>query len=151
MQREDIPTTTRPLFQVDQGEPSQSTNKPEIVNRVAEAKRVIKRLSNMILEHRQASFQLGVEIGKEELSIVFTALRNHASGGAGFLELTNHDEIQSHCLNRLFEELVEEPSNILYATPTGPDSIRYDAMDPSFWVECLDLLEKDIISKKSHR
>ena len=147
MTQENIPTTTRPLFEADQGKPILVGDKPEIVNRAAEAKRVIERLSSIILEHRKASLDLGVELGWPELSIVLDALRDHASGGIGSLNLTSHDEIQTHCLNRLFEELVEEPSNILYVTPTGPDSTRYDAMDPSFWIECLDLLEKNILPK----
>ena len=50
--------------------------------------------------------------------------------------------IHAHVLTRLFEELVEEPSNILFTTVTGPETTRYDAMNPSFWLECLDLMEK---------
>jgi alpha-galactosidase len=47
----------------------------------------------------------------------------------------------THVLTRLFEELVEEPSNILFTTTTGPETTRYDAMDATFWLECLDLME----------
>lgn len=39
------------------------------------------------------------------------------------------DEIHAHVLDRFFEELVGEPSNVLFTARTGPDSIRYDAMD----------------------
>jgi len=41
---------------------------------------------------------------------------------------------------------VEEPSNILYLVQTGPDTTRYDAMDSAFWIECLDLLQKQYSS-----
>ena len=58
------------------------------------------------------------------------------------------DEIHGYCLNRLFDELVEEPSNILFTTKTGPDTIRYDAMNASFWIECLDLMEASFSSPK---
>ena len=58
------------------------------------------------------------------------------------------DEIHGYCLNRLFDELVEEPSNILFTTKTGPDSIRYDAMNAKFWLECLDLMEAIFCSPK---
>ena len=37
-----------------------------------------------------------------------------------------------------------EPSNVLFTTRTGPDSIRYDAMEPDFWIECLDLMERTL-------
>ena len=149
MARKNIPDTIRPLFDFDQRGVSLPIDKPVIENRVAEAKRVIKRLAAIILEHREVSLQLGFELEGEDLRIVIEALREHAVGGRGFLQLSDHDEIQSHCLNRLYEELVEEPSNILYATPTGPDSTRYDAMDPSFWIECLNLLEEKILKKKN--
>ena len=149
MARKNIPDTIRPLFDFDQRGVSLPIDKPVIENRVAEAKRVIKRLAAIILEHREVSLQLGFELGGEDLRIVIEALRDHAKGGGGLLKLSDYDEIQSHCLNRLYEELVEEPSNILYATPTGPDSTRYDAMDPSFWIECLNLLEEKILKNKN--
>ena len=151
MSRDNIPATTRPLFEDIQGGSKLPNDKPEIANRKAEAKRVIKRISGIILEHREASLQLDVELNWEELSIVIAALRDHASGGQGTLKLTDYDEIESHCLNRLFEELVEEPSNILYVTPTSPSTTRYDSMDPSFWIECLDLLEREILSNISNQ
>jgi hypothetical protein len=56
------------------------------------------------------------------------------------------DAIHAHVLNRLFEELVEEPSNILYAKPNadGSKPAGYQAMDVPFWLECLDLLETEL-------
>lgn len=140
MPRRTIPETVRPLLQIEEEEPP--ADKPEIVDRTAEAKRVVKRISTIIAEHHRASLDIGVKLAGTELGLVIAALRDHAQGGSGALDLSNHDEIQSHCLQRLFEELVEEPSNILYVTQTGPDTSRYDAMDSSFWIECLDLLEK---------
>ena len=57
------------------------------------------------------------------------------------------DEI--HALTRLFEELVEEPSNILFTTITGPETTRYDGMDTALWLECLDAIEKSTSSPAS--
>jgi len=150
MLNDDIPATTKPLFEdLQMGSPLPD-DKPEIVNRKAEAKRVINRISGIILEHREASLQLNVVLGWNELSIVINALRDHAQGGQGILQLADLDEIQAHCINRLYEELVEEPSNILYSTPTGPSTTRYDSMEPSFWIECLDLLENEILKSTSN-
>ncbi|HAE30189.1 MAG TPA: hypothetical protein DCF89_03665 [Flavobacteriales bacterium] len=150
MLNDDIPATTKPLFEdLQMGSPLPD-DKPEIVNRKAEAKRVINRISGIILEHREASLQLNVVLGWNELSIVINALRDHAQGGQGILQLAGLDEIQAHCINRLYEELVEEPSNILYSTPTGPSTTRYDSMEPSFWIECLDLLENEILKSTSN-
>jgi hypothetical protein len=143
MPSEDHPKTIRPLFKIEEEKPGPPVDAPEIINRPQEAKRVAKRITSIVDEHRHASLALGVTLGAAELRIVIAALRDHAKGGPGTLDLTNRDELQSHCLRRLFEELVEEPSNILYATKTGADSIRYDAMESSFWIECLDLLQKN--------
>ena len=147
MSIDNIAATRIPLFEGVFGGSNLPSDKPEIKNRKTEAKRVIKRISGIILEHREASLQLDVELNWEELSIVIAALGNHASGGQGTLKLTDYDEIESHCLNRLFEE----PSNILYVTPTGPSTTRYYSMDPSFWIECLDLLETEILSNISNQ
>ena len=151
MPRDNVPATTRHLFEDVLGKSNLPSVKPEIENRKTEAKRVIKRIFGIILEHREASLQLDVDLGWEELSIVIAALRDHANGGLGTLKLNDYDEIESHCLNRLFVELVEEPSNILYVTPTSPNTTRYNSMDPSFWIECLDLLEREILSNISNQ
>ena len=68
MSRDNIPATTRPLFEDVQGGSNLPNDKPEIANRKAEAKRVIKRISGIILEHREASLQLDVELNWGELS-----------------------------------------------------------------------------------
>ena len=151
MSRDNIAATTRPILKDVFGGSNLPSDKPEIENRKTEAKRVIKRISGIILEHREASLQLDVELNWEELSIVIAALGNHASGGQGTLKLTDYDEIESQRLNRLTEELVEEPCNIFYVTPTSPSSTRYNSMDPSFWIECLDQLEREIISNISNQ
>ena len=64
--------------------------------------------------------------------MVIDALKKHAKGEDASPVAGARDEIHGYCLNRLFEELVVEPSNILFTTKTGPDTIRYDAMNPTF-------------------
>lgn len=92
-------------------------------------------------DHRQAAVPLNIDLGIEDLSFVIRALREHVQGGAGIPVLGVRDEIYGYCLNRLFDELVEEPRNILFAAKTGPDSVCYGAMSAPFWIECLDLME----------
>lgn len=122
-------------------------DRQDIIDSKGEVRRVTKRLSFIIDEHRKASKPLGVTLGPDQLHVVIEGLRDHANGGLGTLELGDRDEIESHCLRRLFEELVEEPSSILYTTLTGPDTVRYEAMDSSFWIKSLEHLEKDISSR----
>ena len=74
MSRKKIPASIRPLFQIEKEDPYVPVDKPEIADRAAEAKRVVKRISNIILEHREASASLGFEFDLADLRIVFAAL-----------------------------------------------------------------------------
>lgn len=139
-----LPENIPALFPHGTEVPEIPDKEQEIHDRKGEAKRVVKRLAALIEEHRQAAIPLGITFTAADLRAVLAALRDHARGGSGLPVPGSRDEIHAHVLNRLFEELVEEPSNILFTTATGPDSIRYDAMNPSFWIECLDLAEKTI-------
>ena len=144
MSSKKIPNRIRSLIHIKNEELEAPASNALVADRIAEAKRVVRRISKIVLEHCDASVPLGFKFGQEEIEIVITALKDHAKGIEDALDLTNYDEVQSHCINRLFGELVDEPSNILYVTPTGPNSTRYEAMDPSFWIECLDLLGERI-------
>lgn len=138
MKPEERSETIRPLFDIL---PPTPKVEQKIVDRKGEAKRIVKRLAAIVEDHRQSALPLDIEIGAREISLVLRALRDHARGGAGTPVPGARDEIHGYCLNRLFDELVEEPSNILFTTQTGADTIRYDAMNAEFWIECLDLME----------
>jgi len=149
MARKRIPSAVRPLFAISGDEPNPSEIQENMEDRKLETRRVVKRLSAIVLEHYEACLSLNVTLGASEIRTVTAALRDHAKGGSGELAFKDCDEILSHCLTRLYEELVEEPSNILYTSVTGSGSIRYDAMDPIFWIECLDLFEKFYLTNQS--
>jgi len=113
----------------------------EMDDPAGEACRIVKRLVAIVEDHRQSAIPLKVELTSGDLKSVLDALREHAKGKAGIPVPGARDEIHGYILNRLFEELVEEPSNILFTTQKGKDTIRYDAMNAAFWIECLDLME----------
>ena len=142
MKNEESNRTVRSLFEMGSEEPPLPEVEQEIDDRKAEAKRVIKRIYAIFEDHRDAAVSLKIKLGPQDLSFVLEALRQHAKGGAGTPVPGSRGEIHGYCLNRLFEELVEEPSNILFTTKTGPDTMRYDAMNAEFWIECLDLMEQ---------
>lgn len=141
MNSDERPRTVRPLFESGPEPIPPAEVEQEIGDRKAEAKRIVKRLAAIIEDHRQAALPLSIQLGGEDISLVIDALREHARGGPRGNVPGARDEIHGYCLNRLFEELVEEPSNILFTTQTGPETIRYDAMNAAFWLECLDLME----------
>ena len=141
MSPDENPKTVRPLFEMGSEIPSNPEMEQEIQDRKGEAKKVIKRLAAIFEDHKDAALPLKIKLGSQDLRLVIKSLRNHAKGGNGSPVPGSRDEIHGYCLNRLFDELVEEPSNILFTTKTGPDTMRYDAMNASFWFECLDLME----------
>ncbi len=115
---------------------------PSIENPSKEKSLILKRLQAIIREHLVSADRLGIKFSTADISSVLSALRAHAKNGTPpEFNSSSKDEVHSYVLESLFAELVEEPSNILYTTKTGKDTIRYDAMQPSFWIECLDLLE----------
>ena len=125
----------------------ESSHAPQdIAERKLEAERVVKRLTGLVGEHVEAAVGLGIELSVEDMLAVIAALRDHAKGGPGTPVPGARDEIHAHVLDRLFEELVEEPSNILYAKSDakGAEPSHYDAMDVDFWLECLEVMEKEI-------
>lgn len=116
---------------------------PKIENPGREKTRIIRRLLVLIGQHEISAQRVGIKLSPDDLKAVFSALREHARNGIA-PPLSARDEIHQYILDSMFSELVEEPSNILYTTQTSPDTMRYDAMKPDFWCECLDLLEKNL-------
>ena len=116
---------------------------PEIEDPAREKSRILKRLLVLLGEHERSADHVGIRLSHTDIKSVIKALRQHALKGTA-PDFSSHDEIQRYVLDTMFAELVEEPSNILYTTKTGEDTMRYDAMKPAFWIECLDLLEKTI-------
>ena len=146
MKPEEGKNRIRSLFEKGSETPPQPDLKQEIKDRKGEAKRVVKRLFAIFEDHKDAALPLKIKLGSADLRLVINALREHARGGEGSPVPGSREEIHGYCLNRLFDELVEEPSNILFTTKTGPDTMRYDAMNPEFWIECLDLMEATFCS-----
>lgn len=148
MKRDEPPGTVRPLFEMGTELPPPPEIEQEIGDRKAEAKRIVKRLAAIVEDHRQSALPLNIELGAKDIGSVINALREHAQGSPGTPVSEARDEIHGYCLNRLFDELAEEPSNILFTTNTGPETVRYDAMNATFWMECLDLMETTYVSPK---
>ena len=146
MKPEEGKNRIRSLFEKGSETPPQPDLKQEIKDRKGEAKRVVKRLFAIFEDHKDAALPLKIKLGSADLRLVINALREHARGGEGSTVPGFREEIHGYCLNRLFDELVEEPSNILFTTKTGPETTRYDAMNPEFWIECLDLMEATFCS-----
>jgi len=115
-----------------------------IEDRRAEARRVVTRLEAILREHRASARRVGSPLDDETITMVIQALRIESLGG-DYRPLLRHDDpIAAYLRQSLFDELLEEPSNILFTTRIDDETIRYEAMESAFWRECLDLLSKTL-------
>lgn len=105
--------------------------------RSMERKRVTKRLISIIHEHQIVANRLGVEFNHILIHRTIDALIAEASATTSAANLVDLNEVTQYLLTSLYEELLEEPSNILYTTKVSIDVVRYEAMDVLFWKECL--------------
>lgn len=124
-----------------------SVEKPphEIADRAGETRRVVKRLLAIIDDHRIAAERLGVALDGSLLEAVIGALEAEVRREDPKPWLQPFDEVRSYVATALYEELLEEPSNILFTTQVSPDVVRYEAMEGEFWAGCVAALRQLLI------
>ncbi len=128
-----------PLPEVEPVKPPQ-----EIEDRKGEAKRIVKRLLAIIADHHSSAFHIGVALDQALLLQVVSALEAETRNEDPAPFLRHEDEIRAYLMQALYEELLEEPSNILFTTQVNPDVVRYEAMEAGFWRECLAELRNQL-------
>lgn len=116
----------------------------EIEDRKGEAKRITKRLLAIIADHHSSAGHIGVALDQQGLLKVVAALEAEARNEQPGPMLQDDDEVLAYLMRALYEELLEEPSNILFTTQVNPDTVRYEAMEATFWQECLAELRRQL-------
>jgi hypothetical protein len=122
-------------------------NKPpqDIEDRKGEARRIVKRLLAIIEEHRVSALRMEFTLDAPALDTVIRALEAETRNEDAALVLNDVDEIRRYILTSLYEDLLAEPSNILFTTHIAKDVVRYEAMEADFWEECLALLRTQLL------
>jgi hypothetical protein len=116
----------------------------EIEDRRGEAKRIVKRLLAIIADHHSSAVHIGVALDQAMLLKVVSALEAETRNEDPAPLLESPDEVIAYLMRALYEELLEEPSNILFTTQVNPDTVRYEAMEVGFWQECLAELRRQL-------
>lgn len=116
----------------------------EIRDRKTEVVRVVKRLQGLLVPHLESARRLDVVLGADDFRAVLNALDAEADGLSPSPHLLCPDEVRAYLRQSIYEELLGEPSNILYATPVKADVVRYDSMPKTFWKECLSGLRRQL-------
>lgn len=106
-----------------------------------EQNRIIKRLGALIEEHRESAERMGVSLGSEDVRAIIDALIAEAEQRDPKPFLSCPDDLRTYVRCTLYEELLGEPSNVLLATRVSDETMRYEAMPKSFWLECLHTLQ----------
>jgi hypothetical protein len=117
----------------------------EIGDRKREMRPIIKRLSAMIEEHRASALRMDSILDAEMLDRVLHALEAEARDEDPAAILADPNVIRAYLLESLYEDLLAEPSNILFTTKVSEDVVRYEAMDAAFWQECVAALRQKLI------
>ncbi len=116
----------------------------EIEDRKGEAKRIVKRLLAIIADHHSSADCIGVALDQALLLQVVSALEAETRDEDPTPLLQHEDEVRAYLMQALYDELLEEPSNILFTTQVSEDVVRYEAMEGKFWRECLAELGRQL-------
>jgi len=116
----------------------------EIEDRKGEAKRIVKRLLAIIADHHSSADHIGMALDQVLLLKVVSALEAETREEDPSPLLHDDDEVLAYLMRALYEELLEEPSNILFTTQVNPETVRYEAMEVGFWRECLAELKRQL-------
>lgn len=126
--------------------PTQLKSNLKIDDRTAEIKRVLNRIQTLFEPHFENAEKMGMDLTFDDVISVLDALIAEADGLAPEPHLKCPDEVRQYLRQSIFDELVGEPSNILYSTKVSSDVMRYEAMPADFWKQCLCDLKEQLLS-----
>ena len=117
---------------------------PVIEDTPAEIRRVVARLKSLLPPWIEIGRRMGIALGAEDFLAVFEALLAEADQLNPMACLECSEELRLYWRQSLYEELLAEPSNILYSTVVNEDVVRFEAMPTSFWKTCILQLRNQI-------
>lgn len=138
----DIPLSLHGISPLPELEPVKPPQ--EIEDRKGETRRILKRLLAIIEEHRVNALRMSIVLDAEGIQKVLLALEAETRREDPSPHLDTGNEIRSYVLTSLYEDLLAEPSNILFTTHVATDVVRYEAMEASFWKECVAALRQKL-------
>jgi len=130
--------------QVEELFPDAAPGKLEVKEQPAEIRRVVKRLRSLFAPHFENASRMEVLLGPDDLRAVIDALLAEADGLNPASHLQCPEELRLYLRQAIFDELVGEPSNILYTTQVNEETVRYESMPADFWKQCLNALREKL-------
>lgn len=108
-----------------------------VEDRATEIGRVARHLLAIVREHCASARRVGSPLDREAVETVVEALRTESFGRDPRPLLRHPDPVAAWLREALFEDLLEVPGNVFFTTHLDEGTIRYEAMESSFWRECL--------------
>lgn len=133
------------ILRLDFSRFSRSTPTQVTRERETEVGRVVSRLLAIVREQRASARRVGSPLDEEDLEDILEALRIESFGGDPRPLLHHPDPVAAWLRQALFEDLLEEPGNVIFTTRIDDETIRYETMEASFWRECLEELGDRIL------
>jgi hypothetical protein len=128
-----------PLPELEAPKPPQ-----DIEDRKGEIRRILKRLLAIIEDHRVSALRMSITLDAPGIQQVLLALEAETRREDPAPHLASGDEVRCYILTSLYEDLLAEPSNILFTTHIAKDVVRYEAMEAAFWKECVAALRQKL-------
>lgn len=138
----DIPLSLHGISPLPELEPVKPPQ--EIEDRKGEIRRILKRLLAIIEEHRLIALRMSIVLDADAIQQVLLALEAETRREDPHPYLRTGDEVRTYVLTSLYEDLLAEPSNILFTTHIAKDVVRYEAMEVAFWKECVAALRQKL-------
>lgn len=125
---------------IESAPPPQADFLHNIEDQRAEIGRVARRLEGIVATHLESARRMHESMTPAQIRAVLDALRVEARE-AGRPPTFAGSEVGVYLQQTLYEELLEEPSNIFYSTRVSEEVMRYEPLPRDFWLACLDALQ----------
>jgi len=126
--------------------PEEAKDRVQITDQPAEIRRVLKRIRTLFEPHFSSAERMEIALGPDDLLAVIDALLAESEGLSPQPHLECAEELRKYLRSAMFDDLVGEPSNVLYTTQVNEGVVRYDAMPVDFWRKCLIALREQLTS-----
>ena len=102
---------------------------------------IVRRLEAIVVNHLEGARRVGNPLRLDQVIAIIDALQAEAQGRARPARFSD-GEVTFYLMDGLYEELLEEPSNIFSATPLAGGGTRFEPLQRDFWLACLASLRE---------
>lgn len=115
----------------------------EVIAQPRDIKALVERLSIVVADYLEGGITMGIRLGPVEIVSAIDAAVKEADGQAS--PWPDGADVRTFFLHGLYEEIIQQPSNI-FETRIFPDgSERYIPVNRGMWKACLETLRRRVV------